>query len=129
MVELIAATCGGFLAGWICRGLQLERLGRNSNGNCEPMPPAPDWRRSFSHENFNRPDGPPPLKFRRSEPIRFDEGHTQRGNGHGGPTTPKPPISIWQLPPGGRIIDASGMTIGYRPLPQPGAPSPPPEAP
>ena len=26
-----------------------------------------------------------------SELIRFDEGSTQRGNGHGGPTTPKPP--------------------------------------
>jgi hypothetical protein len=26
------------------------------------------------------------------DPIRFDEGQVQRGNGHGGPTTPKPPI-------------------------------------
>jgi hypothetical protein len=35
------------------------------------MPPPrdrdPDWRRSFTHENVNRPAGPPPLKFRRSE--------------------------------------------------------------
>ncbi len=26
----------------------------------------PDWRRSFSHENTNKPSGPPPLRFRRS---------------------------------------------------------------
>ena len=36
------------------------------------MPPPrdqdPDWRRSFSHENTNRPSGPPPLQFRRSRP-------------------------------------------------------------
>jgi hypothetical protein len=25
----------------------------------------PDWRRSFNHENTNRPLGEPPLKFRR----------------------------------------------------------------
>jgi hypothetical protein len=33
------------------------------------MPPPrdqdPDWRRSFSHENTNRPSGPPPLRLRR----------------------------------------------------------------
>jgi hypothetical protein len=26
----------------------------------------PDWRRSFSHENINRPTSEPPLRFRRS---------------------------------------------------------------
>jgi hypothetical protein len=25
----------------------------------------PDWRRSFTHENTRRPEGPPPLKLRR----------------------------------------------------------------
>jgi len=30
----------------------------------------------------------PPL----DDPIRFNEGQTQRGHGHGGPTTSKPPI-------------------------------------
>ena len=37
------------------------------------MPPPrdqdPDWRRSFSHENTNRPSGPPPLRLRRSNPF------------------------------------------------------------
>ena len=36
------------------------------------------------------------------ESIRFDEGSTQRGNGHGGPTTPKPPAK--PQPHGGRLI-------------------------
>ena len=71
-------------------------------------PAPPDWRRSFTHENLNRPGGPPPLKLRRSEPdlpeqfIRMDEGHTQRGNGSGGPSTPKPPIK--PQPSGGHLI-------------------------
>jgi hypothetical protein len=49
----------------------------------------PDWRRSFNHENTNRPSGPPPLNFRRSEPVRMDEGRTMRGNG----ATNPPPAS------------------------------------
>ena len=61
-----------------------------------PRDRAPDWRRSFSHENTNRPSGPPPLKLRRPEPeelfIRMDEGRIQRGNGNGGPSTEKPAI-------------------------------------
>jgi hypothetical protein len=32
----------------------------------------------------------------------MDEGQTQRGNGNGGPTTPKPPIK--PQPDGGRLI-------------------------
>lgn len=43
MIELIAAAFGWFVIGWACRGLQLERLGRNSNGNCVPLPPAPPY--------------------------------------------------------------------------------------
>ena len=35
-------------------------------------------------------------------PIRFDEGPTQRGNGNGGPTTPRPPIK--PQPHGGRQL-------------------------
>jgi hypothetical protein len=38
----------------------------------------------------------------RDVPIRLDEGQTQRGNGNGGPTTPKPPIG--PQPHGGRLI-------------------------
>jgi hypothetical protein len=37
----------------------------------------------------------------RDVPIRLDEGRTQRGNGNGGPTTPKPPIK--PQPSGGRL--------------------------
>jgi hypothetical protein len=57
------------------------------------MPPPrdrdPDWRRSFTHENINRPTGEPPLRFRRS------------GDGYSsGPTTPKPGITPKpQFPP------------------------------
>jgi hypothetical protein len=35
-------------------------------------------------------------------PIRFDEGQAQRGNGNGGPTTPKPLIKP-QFPPPQKI--------------------------
>lgn len=35
-----------------------------------PCDRDPDWRRSFNHENTNRPSEPPPLKFRRSEPVK-----------------------------------------------------------
>jgi hypothetical protein len=64
------------------------------------MPPTcdrnPDWRRSFNHENINRPTGKPPLRFRRS------------GDGYSsGPTTPKPDIIPKPQPPGGRLIGPS----------------------
>jgi hypothetical protein len=60
----------------------------------------------------------------RDVPIRMEEGHTQRGNGSGGPTTPKTPIK--PQPAGGRMIDQSGMTIGYQPLPRSGRTTTPP---
>jgi hypothetical protein len=89
-------------------------------------PPAYDWRTRFNHENTNRPSGPPPLRLRRSEPaeqfIRMDEGPIQRGNGNGGPTTPKPQLA------GGRLIGPGGVPIGYQPRPsRPGANPPPSE--
>jgi hypothetical protein len=44
----------GFLAGWwMC-------------ATTWPRDRDPDWRRSFNHENTNRPQGDPPLRFRRS---------------------------------------------------------------
>jgi hypothetical protein len=95
-----------YWAGWRARGSQ--RPPRGSYGNCVPLPSAPpyrrdldpdcqptfaellmpptrdldpDWRRSFNHENINRPTGEPPLNLRR------------RGDGYSsGPTTPKPDI-------------------------------------
>jgi len=99
-----------------------------------PRDRDPDWRRSFNHENTNRPSGPPPLRFRRSEPpcgggeitlaeweamrTAFVEGRTIRGNGNGGPTTPKPDIIPRGQSPG-----------GYQPRPQQGTPNPPPSEP
>ena len=52
----------------------------------------------------------------------FTEGPTQRGNGNGGPTMPKP------QPAGGRLIGPGGVPIGYQPRPsRPGANPPPSE--
>ena len=57
------------------------------------------------------------------EQITLTEGRTQRGNGNGGPTTPKPQHA------GGRLIGADGVPIGYHPNPsRPGA-NPPPREP
>ena len=64
MVGLIAATCGGFITGWACRGWVLKRRLRK----------------------------PPSMG------VPWDEGHTQRGNGNGGASTPKPPIKPGFLP-------------------------------
>ena len=83
-----------------------------------PRDRDPDWRRSFTHENINRPMGPPPLKLKRSKPIRMDEGTIQRGNGYSGPTTPKPNITP-------RPQSASG----YQPRSQGGNTNPPPRNP
>ena len=77
----------------LCTGLVMAVMASRPRRDRDP-----DWRRSFTHENTNRPGGPPPLKLRRSEPdlpeqfIRMDEGPVQRGTGCGGPTTPKPDI-------------------------------------
>ena len=82
LLALLGSIAGGtgallsYWAGWRARGAQ--RPPRGSYGRCLD----PDWRRSFNHENTNRPSGPPPLNLRRSEPVRMDEG----------PTTPKPLI-------------------------------------
>jgi hypothetical protein len=55
-------------------------------------------------------------------PLIFNEGRTQRGNGNGGPTMPKP------QPAGGRLIGPGGVPIGYQPRPsRPGANPPPSE--
>jgi hypothetical protein len=119
--ELLALLSGtgallSYWAGWRARGAQ--RPPRGSYGRCLD----PDWRRSFNHENTNRPSGPPPLNLRRSEPVRMDEGRTMRGNGNGGPTTLKPDLIPKPQPSGGRLIGPNGAPIGYRPGPsRPGA--------
>ena len=63
----------------------------------------------------------PPEQF-----IRMDEGTVQRGNGNGGPSTPKP--SLKPQPSGGYQIRNGQLWGGYQPRPQSGTPNPP-EAP
>jgi hypothetical protein len=54
-------------------------------GTIYPLLPRdrdPDWRRSFTHENINKPTTPPPLKLKRSggyQPLT-----------HSGKTNPPP---------------------------------------
>jgi hypothetical protein len=108
---ILFAWAGGFISGLVVGSAITVRRDRD-----------PDWRRSFNHENINRPSGPPPLKFRRSEPderfIRMDEGRIQRGNAGNNPTTPKP-----------EIIPRGQWPGGYQPRPQQGTPNPPPSEP
>jgi hypothetical protein len=105
MIELIAAAFGWFVLGWACRGIQFERLGCNSNGNCVPLPPAPPyssaaiaWRDAETQRDANdtaRAKHAAELYAKFIDPslgVPWEEGHIQRGNGSGGPTTPKPPI-------------------------------------
>lgn len=63
------------------------------------------------------------------QPLILSEGHTQRGNGSGGPATPKPEIIPKPQFPPGRIIGPDGMTIGYRPNPSRLGANPPPREP
>jgi hypothetical protein len=109
MTDPVVLWLSGFCTGIATAGCLLNRTPRDRD---------PDWRRSFTHENTKRPSGPPPLKFRRSEPdeqfIRMDEGRIQRGNTGNNPTTPKP-----------EIIPRGQWPGGYQPRPQQGTPNPP----
>jgi hypothetical protein len=60
MTELTTAWMFGCVCGFFL-GVTIARTSRDRD---------PDWRRSFNHENTNLPSGPPPLKFRRSEPVK-----------------------------------------------------------
>jgi len=129
-VWMLGCVCGFFIgvAGRrrpTCRELMRDPDRRPTFAELLMPPPRdrdPDWRRSFNHENTNRPSGPPPLNLRRSEPVRMDEGRTMRGNGNGGPTTLKPDLIPKPQPSGGRLIGPNGAPIGYRPGPsRPGA--------
>lgn len=105
MVDFVA----GFLSAWILRSLLERRLRHPLRRGSNPPPPG---------RKPAPPAGPPeqPLQtqlirywareeeqVRRAlgldDPIRFDEGQAQRGNGHGGPTTPKPSIKPRFPPP------------------------------
>jgi hypothetical protein len=93
LLALLGSIAGGtgallsYWAGWRARGAQ--KPPRGSYGRCLD----PDWRRSFNHENTNRPTTEPPLRLRRS------------GDGYSnGPTTPKPDIIPKPQFPPPRII-------------------------
>jgi hypothetical protein len=110
---LLGLVLGGNLA-WIAMSLRRDSYWRESNARRRGSNPPPPGRKPAP------PAGPPeqPLtaqlirywaweqeQVRRAwldDPIRFDEGQTQRSHGHGGPTTPKPPIK--PQPHGGRQV-------------------------
>lgn len=77
-----------------CRKLMRDRAPRQPTFAELLLPPPRDrdhdWRRSFTHENTNRPTSEPPLKFQRM--VRLDEGRFQRSNGSGAGYQPKPQI-------------------------------------
>ena len=56
MTDFVALWLGGFCTGFAMSGYLFNRTRRDRD---------PDWRRSFNHENTNRPPGDPPLEFRR----------------------------------------------------------------
>jgi len=95
---------------------------RSSNGNCMPLPPAPPrvrMRRVYlwSHAQMAECGGP---CWKNQDPRccdcgalwrdvprapqAFTEGPIQRGNGAGGPNTPKPAITPKPQFPSPRII-------------------------
>lgn len=114
MTTITTAWMLGFACGFLpFLAVVASRRRPRGNGNCEPMPPAPPYSSAAiawqaeaeaSRAKFIDPS--------MGEP--WDEG-----------TTPPPKPQ----PPGGRVVDASGMTIGYRPLPWPGPTTPPPREP
>jgi hypothetical protein len=90
VATLIAASIGM----WLDLLDQLSARRRRRMPQPEPrlselFPPRdrdPDWRRSFTHENTNKPSGPPPLLFRRGERVyRFQP------RGQGPRSNPNPP--------------------------------------
>jgi hypothetical protein len=126
MESLLFGLVAGSGLTWVSLSLRRDGYWREFNARrrgSNPPPPGrkptpqagpPDWSRSFNHatnlirikeettygECTNPPTGAPPLKLRRKEAPRilFVEGNVQRGNGNGGPTTPKPPTLPHCLP-------------------------------
>jgi hypothetical protein len=56
-----------------------------------PRDQDPDFRRRFNHEN-TAPNSSEERPFKFKQSVTWREGPVQRGNGEGGPTTPKPEI-------------------------------------
>lgn len=86
MVDLITAACGGFLAGWIFRARLERRLSRWQR-HVPYSSAAIAWR--AIHED------PAEVRSKIVNPLAWDEGSVQRGNGSGGPlprgSNPPPP--------------------------------------
>jgi hypothetical protein len=80
---LIGSIVGGtgamlsFWAGWRARGQQDQPRYQPGYRSINYPDPSPDRR---------------PTNPYTGEPVTFTEGSTQRGNGNGGPSTPKPAI-------------------------------------
>ena len=110
MAELIAATCGGFAIGWACRREVLKRRLRKPPyssaaiawRDAETQRDANDTARAKHAAEFYAKFIDPSLG------VPWEEGRTQRGNGSGGATTPKPPIK--PQPSGGRLITNNKLT-------------------
>jgi hypothetical protein len=128
MVDFVA----GFLSAWILRSLLERRLRQLRRRGSHPRPPGRRPAYGWGARQLNPPTPAPGMRREwiwspsqmaecggpcweaqnprrcvcgalwRDVPIRLDEGQTQRGNGDGGPTTPKPPIK--PQPPGGRQV-------------------------
>jgi hypothetical protein len=114
----IGATSGLVLAGWPWhpRFSRFNRMGppRGSYGSRHPQglpppPPAPGFRRVFFDMPVQVAECGGPCEagpehcdcgaLWRDEQIRLDPGSVRRGNGSGGPTTPKPGIVPKPQPP------------------------------
>ena len=124
LLILIGSIVGGagamlsFWAGWRARDRQ--------------RPPGGSYGLPPGYRSINYPD--PSLDRRPTnpysgEPVTFTEGRTQRGNGSGGPSNPKPAIIPKPQPPAGRVIGPDGATIGYRPIRWRQGTNPPPREP
>jgi hypothetical protein len=118
MTELVTAWMLGCVTGFFM-GVTLAGRRRPT---CREMMRDPDRQPTFAALLMPKHGEPePPELF-----TRLNEGRVQRGNGGNNHTTPKPNIISKPQPPPGRIIDASGRTIGYRPLPWVQGPTNPP---
>jgi hypothetical protein len=79
-------------------------------------------RDHYRHEYSTRRYANDEITLAQWEAMRtpFTEGPTQRGNGNGGPTMPKPEINSKPQPAGGRLIGADGVPT----MPKPQFPPP-----
>jgi hypothetical protein len=80
---MTVAWVSGCLFGLWVGGGSWRRSGRSCGGSGQV---PEDWRRSFNHENTNKPSGPPPLLFRRGERI-----YAFQPRGQGPRSNPNPP--------------------------------------